>query len=1661
MKKLYHIAAILFLFALSISPLAHSQNFAKNWLFGDFGLEFKSDTVLIRHDYAPHESRGMGIISDKNGNLICYTNGFNIWNRNHVIMPNGKDVLSAEGSPLIQESIIIPLPGSEKQYYVFTVDAYNGQAASGLYYSVVDLNLDNGLGNVTLKGKKILNNTTNKITAVYHNNKKDVWIVTHQYDTNKYYAYLLTEAGLTETPVISSVGNSSISSFAGQLKASPDGTKMACSYDDYTSTDDFTLFDFNNSTGRFTNPLLFTLPVTYRGGGGLEFSPDAKKLFVYQSGSTGESGLYQFDISSGTYAGINNSRTLVFQDMVNGLFQMQLAPNGKIYFTKGGGQDSGTKYLGVVENPNEWGNNCTVKELGLYLDGSSAFTNFTPNFIQNYFFKTSFTFDNACSGNLTDFQISNESGLDSVKWNFGQGSTSISRHPQFKYNEAGKYTVTLLAYYPTKTDTVKKQITINPSPRFNLGNDTTVCFGYELSAAIGFKSYHWNTGDSTHSVIIKKAGIYKLTVENEYGCLTTDSVFLNVAALPVIDLPDSIQLGTLDSIPVNAGNFKSYMWSTGETTSSINVKKEGWYSVTVENETGCTATKPFYVYINKQTNEDTEWKFLNPQPSALAGLDICFLNSQVGYILNNSQIIGTADGGTTWKVLMRIASGKRMAFKNNYGYIIGSMGSIYKSTYMGVGWNKLDSTFTENLTGISVISKDTVFVTGYNKLYVSFDGGKSWHSSNVSDNSITDSYFTSSTVGHVGCSNGNVYKTIDGGKTWSLKSSNNSSSNNINRIYFVDSNNGFISRGYMAETLKTTDAGETWKVINPSSDVINSFFFLNPQNGYSAGEDGVIFKTSNGGSTWVWAGFQNGRYYGTDIYSLYFIDTMTGFAVGLSGRIMKTTDGGKSWNGYAPTYNEIKQLKLTSSTTAYGLVGNSFIKTTDGGNKWTNIGAPVSKGNTTQFDFVNENTGYCIAGGDIYSSASVGMVFKTTDGGKTWTATNKGLELIEDNLYSIDFIDDMIGYVSGGYNDTKTFKTIDGGNTWNLINNYSFSQIKFINPLIGYGRTYNNIYKTIDGGKTWKNSFAFPDNNGIASFDFTDENDGFLVGQSGSPDLYKTTDGGTTWQKVTIPYADYINIKFYSPNVGYITDDYGKTYQTSNGGASWIQLNKPYSVSGIELYGSEVYGFGESGVIMKKKVEYEPVVLTVNSASEITNKSVTLSGNVTSNNGLIKNVRFEYGIGSLINKVAVQPDSVQPNTSLNPSVNLKNLQPNQTYSYILTATGNGNEYSSNILQFTTLPDYSMTMNYVYSFESNEADVTGNIVSNAGDITNIEFQFGTDTTFTFNTIAQPASVSGGTTKTISAHLSTLNSQTRYYVRIKAIYNGSVIYSLPVVFTTGSEYVINIYSPTVIGNTATFDTYIEANKDTIRNIVFEYGTTREYKNQIDNLTQINKGNYRYISTQITGLDSATVYYYRIRATLGKEVIYSAENILKLKRSVVMIPIETIQVSDSSIILNGLVNGNGIYLTNIRFQYGLTTNLGDSIIGTPYYVYNYGTSLISSTLKHLTPGLRYQACISATNGTARYESDIFTFTLFSTETDSLNDVAGVSIYPNPAISYVLIKSLRPVTKVEIYDSYGKLVSMTENNNYSSISHLQKGIYFVRISIDDKKVTKKLIKN
>jgi len=102
-------------------------------------------------------------------------------------------------------ALILPKQNDCSKYYVFTT----GDHITGgyFYYSIVDMCLNGGLGDVTSTKNVLINsNSAEKLTAIKHANGKDVWIVTHLLGSDVYNAYLLTASGLSITAVSSSVG---------------------------------------------------------------------------------------------------------------------------------------------------------------------------------------------------------------------------------------------------------------------------------------------------------------------------------------------------------------------------------------------------------------------------------------------------------------------------------------------------------------------------------------------------------------------------------------------------------------------------------------------------------------------------------------------------------------------------------------------------------------------------------------------------------------------------------------------------------------------------------------------------------------------------------------------------------------------------------------------------------------------------------------------------------------------------------------------------------------------------------------------------------------------------------------------------------------------------------------------------------------------------------------------------------------------------------------------------------------------------------------------------------------------------------------------------------------------------------------------------------------
>lgn len=294
---------------------------------------------------------GCASMCDCTGHLLFYTDGLSVWKKNHQLMNNGDGLLG--GSSTTQAAIILPKPGSSTIYYVFTCP-YNLQEDS-FRYSVVDMTLDNGFGDVVEKNVAIYEHIGEKLTATIKGNGVDYWIVVKQLGTDAFLSYSLTSAGLNMTPVISHAGNiADPVTSNGYVRISRDGTKMV-SADAFISS--CQLFDFDNNTGQISNPLdLTSLTAGYQAYGA-EFSSDNSKLYITAFGTGVNTQTYvltQFDLAAGSPAAIQNSGVEILHQHIYNyplaagwVGALKLAPDNKLYIAR-----LGEPYISAIEFPN-------------------------------------------------------------------------------------------------------------------------------------------------------------------------------------------------------------------------------------------------------------------------------------------------------------------------------------------------------------------------------------------------------------------------------------------------------------------------------------------------------------------------------------------------------------------------------------------------------------------------------------------------------------------------------------------------------------------------------------------------------------------------------------------------------------------------------------------------------------------------------------------------------------------------------------------------------------------------------------------------------------------------------------------------------------------------------------------------------------------------------------------------------------------------------------------------------------------------------------------------------------------------------------------------------------------------------------------------------------
>ena len=551
----------------------YAQKEGNIWYFGDeAGIDFNAALPTALTDGEMTTSEGCATIADANGELLFYTDGSTVWNKNHMAMPNGQNLQGNSSST--QSAIILRKPGSVSIYYIFTVDVLS--SGGGLRYSEVDITLEGGLGNINNK-KNILieSRTCEKVTIIAHQNEKDNWLISQLYGPSKarIHAYLITPAGLSNAPVLSTErSNINLPTHTiGYLKGSLDGSKLVAAN---TNKGTVELYDFDTQTGKVSN--LITLEnFTDNKPYGVEFSPNNQLLYIAESSKNAK--LYQYDITSGNQATIIASRTII--GSISGFYgALQLAPNNKIYVA-----NDNKEYLSVIQKPNTKGLASNYQEVGFDLKGKKSrrglptFNNSVIEVLSNV------KIDQKCIGDATTFELTSNIDFDSIRWDFGDlsstNNTSTVTNPKHRYADSGWYYISAVLSYPTLKDTLRDSVYISHTPIVNLGNDTTLCEGGRYRLFVNFEeaNYTWQDGSTGNEYLISTQGRYTVTA-NLNGCESADSIDVTYLKAPEIELGDDLR-GCEGNITITPtiSNGQLVQWQDGTTEESYKPSFSGIY----------------------------------------------------------------------------------------------------------------------------------------------------------------------------------------------------------------------------------------------------------------------------------------------------------------------------------------------------------------------------------------------------------------------------------------------------------------------------------------------------------------------------------------------------------------------------------------------------------------------------------------------------------------------------------------------------------------------------------------------------------------------------------------------------------------------------------------------------------------------------------------------------------------------------------------------------------------------------------------------------------------------------------------------------------------------------------------------------------------------------
>lgn len=466
--KCRHLVIAILLFLCSNNALAQAEN--THWNFGDGAtLNFLGSYGHSGDSSSITDIAGCTSVSSGTADLLFYTNGINVWNAQHRVMPNGDSLMAGASTLATQAVLAIEYPGHDSMYMIFTLDDATASGDNGLRCSILDMRLDSGRGDIVAASKNTLVYTGlgEQLAAARVRYNNGYWIMTHKRVTDEFVAFRIDTNGIIHSPVISHAGSGhhatpsrSYNGNIGQLKFERKlYSKMAVAiYGQYK----IEIFNFNNETGKVTHFLSIPTPAQPYG---IEFSDLSDKLYYSL-----ERGVYQLDMTQPATDLQLSVQPIGYSYPGHPFGDLQAAPDGRVYTAV-----DNASWISAFTTP-------VGTEISTFLDTASLL--FSPSGIPTTCHKglpcvfttlppagegpgydSAFTVADSCGRDSLTFAFAHISNVNDVSWDFGDPdnymfNTASGFSVQHKFSTSGRYRVTAIIHTDYFDDTIARYVNI-------------------------------------------------------------------------------------------------------------------------------------------------------------------------------------------------------------------------------------------------------------------------------------------------------------------------------------------------------------------------------------------------------------------------------------------------------------------------------------------------------------------------------------------------------------------------------------------------------------------------------------------------------------------------------------------------------------------------------------------------------------------------------------------------------------------------------------------------------------------------------------------------------------------------------------------------------------------------------------------------------------------------------------------------------------------------------------------------------------------------------------------------------------------------------------------------------------------------------------------------